>query len=106
MNDSATRPSPCCAKAIAIPAIDIVLIASGAVAGSTPEAKSPTCRSLPYIGGPALAICAESTIRTMAGVGFIASATPRSRISGPTTSPCHPSGVRYESPRRSRIAAA
>ena len=41
MNDSATRPEPSRANAIAMPAIDIVLIESGAVAGSTPHSKSP-----------------------------------------------------------------
>ena len=43
---------------MAIPAIVNVPIASGAAAGRTP-AKSPTCRSLPSIGGPALPICAR-----------------------------------------------
>ena len=37
-------------------------MASGAAAGSTPHAKSPMCRSLPPIGGPALPICARRII--------------------------------------------
>ena len=43
------------------------------------------CRSS---AGRALAICAFSTIRTVAASARIASATPRSRMIGPTTSPC------------------
>ena len=80
-------------------------IASGAAAGRMPQSKSPTCRSLPSIGGPALPICAFRTMRTVSASGRIASATPRSRMSGATTSPRH--GRRRPgsaSPRRSRIA--
>ena len=62
-------------------------MASGADAGRIPQARSPTCRSLPSIGGPALAICADSTMRTVSASGRIASATPRSRMIGATTSP-------------------
>ncbi len=43
---------------------------------------------------PPCAICAESTIRTASGAGRMASATPRSRMTGAMTSPCH-------TPRRS-----
>ena len=45
--------------------------------------------------------------RTVSGVGRMASATPRSRITGAITSPL-PAAVpsRYRSPRRNRIAAA
>ena len=46
------------------------------------------------MGGPALAICADSTIRTVSGDGRIASAAPRSRMSGAITSPVQPSAVR------------
>jgi hypothetical protein len=106
MNDSATRPPPCCANAIAIPAAVIVLIASGADAGRMPRDKSPTWRSLPFIGGPDFAICADSTIRTVSPVGRMPIAAPRSRMSGATTSPCHSPSRRYDSPRRSRIVAA
>ena len=102
MNDSATRPLPSRANAIAIPAAVSVLIASGAAAGRIPLARSPMCRSLPFIGGPAFAICADSTIRTVSPSGFIASATPRSRISGATTSPRPFAG----SARRNVLAAA
>ena len=98
---------PSRANAIAMPAIDSVLIDSGAAAGRMPHSKSPMCRSLPLIGGPSLPICALSTIRTVAGSGRIASATPRSRMIGPTTSPCHPRRrSRHAAPRRSRMAAA
>ena len=69
-------------------------MASGADAGRIPQAKSPTCRSLPSMGGPALAICADSTIRTVSGDGRIASAAPRSRMIGAITSPVQPSAVR------------
>ena len=44
-----------------MPAIDSEPMASGAAAGSTPQSKSPVCRSLPRIGGPALPICARRT---------------------------------------------
>ena len=82
-----------------MPAIVIVLMASGADAGRIPEARSPMCRSRPFIGGPAFAICADSTILTVAASGFIASATPRSRMSGATTSPRQPPCAdRYASP--------
>ena len=50
------------ANAIAMPAIDSEPTASGAAAGSTPQSKSPVCRSLPSIGGPALPICARRII--------------------------------------------
>ena len=42
---------------------------------------------MPSIGGPALAICADSTSRTVSAVGRMASVTPRSRITGAITSP-------------------
>ena len=64
MNDSATRSLFWIANAIAMPAIDSEPTASGAAAGSTPQAKSPVCRSLPDIGGPALPICARRIIAT------------------------------------------
>ena len=57
MNETATRPDPSRANAIAMPAIVNEEIARGAAAGRTPHAKSPMCRSLPFIGGPALPIC-------------------------------------------------
>ena len=83
---------------------------SGAVAGRTPQPKSPTWKSFPSIGGPAFAIWADSVCLIMSAMpspGRIASATPRSRMTGATTSPFHvPSGVRNASPRRRRIAAA
>ena len=104
MKEIATRPEPSRWNARAIPASVNVAIASGAAAGRMPWAKSPACRSLPSIGGPALAICADSTMRTVSGVGRIASAAPRSRMSGAITSPVQPSAVRYCSPRRSLIS--
>ena len=64
-------------------------------------------RSFPSIGGPAFAICAFKAIRTVTGSHRIASAAPRSRIKGATTSPDHePSASCHSAPRRSRIAAA
>ncbi len=51
-----------------MPAIVMVLMASGADAGRMPDEKSPTCRSLPFIGGPAFAICADNTMRTVFAV--------------------------------------
>ena len=51
-----------------MPAIDIVLIDSGAVAGRMPHSQSPMCRSFPFIGGPCLAIWALSTMRIGAGL--------------------------------------
>ena len=95
------------AKAIAMPAAVSAEIPSGAAGGRMPQERSPTWRSLPSMGGPALPICAERTMRTVSASGRIASAAPRSRMSGATTSPCQePSRPRYFSPRRSRIAAA
>ena len=71
-----------------------------------PQSKSPMCRSRPSIGGPALPICALSTMRIVAGSGRIASAAPTSRMIGATTSPSQPpSRARHAAPRRSRIAA-
>ena len=52
-----------------MPAIVSAPIASGAAAGRMPQSKSPMCRSLPSIGGPALPICAFSTMRDRVGVG-------------------------------------
>ena len=60
MKVKATRPLPSRAKAKAMPASVSAPIASGAAAGSTPHVMSPTCRSLPCIGGPALPTCADS----------------------------------------------
>ncbi len=72
-----------------------------------PQSKSPTWRSLPSIGEPAFPICAQRVSRTVSASGRMASAAPRSRMSGATTSPRHaPSGPRQASPRRSRIADA
>ena len=56
------------ANAIAMPATVSDEIASGADAGRIPQAKSPTCRSFPSIGGPALPICAFRTMRTVSRV--------------------------------------
>ena len=64
MNDTATRSEPSRANAMAMPAIESEPMASGAVAGSTPQPKSPVCKSLPNIGGPSLPICAVITFRT------------------------------------------
>ena len=79
MNDTATRPLPSRANAIAMPAIVSVLMPSGAAAGRMPQLKSPMCRSLPFIGGPSLPICAFSTIRTVAGVAAASPARRRGR---------------------------
>ncbi len=106
MKDRATRPLPSRANANAIPATVSVLMASGAAAGRMPYAKAPMCRSLPSIGGPAFPICAESTMRTVSPSGFIARATPTSRMIGPTTSPLHSPSRLNASPRRKRMAAA
>ena len=62
-------------------------VASGAIAGRSPFAKSPVWRSLPFIGGPALPICADKARRIVSGSVRIARASPRSRIIGATTSP-------------------
>src|SRR6185295_9699887 len=65
-----------------------------------PLAKSPMCRSFPSSGAPTFPICALRTIRTVPGSGRIASVMPRSRISGPTTSPVHrPSAARNAAPQ-------
>ena len=87
MNDSAMRSLFSSANAIAMPAIDSDPTASGAAAGSTPHSKSPVCRSLPSIGGPALPICARRIIPTASSSWRIASVMPRSRITGASTSP-------------------
>ena len=58
------------------------------------------------MGGPALPICALSTIRTVSASGRIASTAPRSRMRGAITSPRQdPSGARWANPRRSRKGA-
>ena len=107
MKEMATRPDPSRQKAIAIPAIVSVEVASGAAGGRIPHPKSPMCRSFPPSGGPIFPICALRTIRTESVSGRIASVTPRSRMTGPMTSPFHrPSDPRYFAPRRRRIAAA
>ena len=94
-------------NASAMPAMVSVAMVSGAAGGKMPHPRSPTFRSLPSDGGPALAICAFSTIRTVAGSLFMARVTPRSRMTGATTSPSQrPSGVRCPAPRFNRIAAA
>ena len=54
-------------RRLAIPAIVSAGLPSGAIAGRIPCSQSPTWRSLPFIGGPAFAICALSTIRTVSG---------------------------------------
>ena len=94
MNDSATRPDPSRANASAKPAIVKVPIPSGAAGGSTPYSMSPMWMSFPFIGGPALAICADSAMRTISGPGRMAITTPRSRISGAITSPRQASASR------------
>ena len=49
---------------------------------------------------------AAHELKRAGGSGRMASATPTSRMIGPTTSPCHPRcGSRYAGPRRSRMAA-
>ena len=107
MNETATRPDPSRQNAIAIPAMVNVAVVSGAAGGRMPLAKSPMCRSLPSSGAPTFPICALRTMRTVSGSGRMARVAPRSRITGPMTSPVHrPSGPRYAAPRRSRIAAA
>ncbi len=106
MNDSATRPDPSRANASANPAIVKVPIPSGAAGGSTPYSMSPMWMSFPFIGGPALAICADSAMRTISGPGRMAITTPRSRISGAITSPRQAPASRYASPRRRRMPAA
>ncbi len=93
MNENATRPAPSRQKAIAIPAIDNDPMASGAAAGSTPQPKSPVCRSLPRIGGPALPIWARRIIATASSSPRMASVIPRSRITGAMTSPAQAPSV-------------
>ncbi len=116
MKDSATRignpgVSPPRAasilNAMAMPVIESDPTARGAAAGSTPHSKSPVCRSLPPIGGPALPICARSTMATASSSWRIASVMPRSRITGASTSPPQvPSGFLNFGPRRRRTAPA
>ena len=107
MNEKATRPAFSRQNAIAMPAIDSDPTDSGAAAGSTPHSKSPVWRSLPRIGGPALPICARRIIATASASLRIARVTPRSRITGATTSPVQvPSAPRKRSPRFSRMPAA
>ena len=107
MNDTATRPDRSRPNAIAMPAIVKVAVVSGAAGGRMPQSKSPMCRSLPWSGAPILPIWALRTMRTVSGSGRIASVTPRSRMTGPMTSPRQlPSAPRNAPPRRSRMPAA
>lgn len=107
MNDTATRSAPSRQKAMASPAMVSDPMASGAVAGSTPQAKSPVCRSLPCMGGPSLPICAVKMLRTASASCRMARATPMSRMTGATTSPCQaPSSPRNLGPRFRRMPAA
>ncbi len=97
MNETASRPVPSRANAMAMPAMVSVAMPSGAAGGTIPHEKSPTFRSFPSRGGPSFAICAFRTIRTVADSGRIARTAPRSRIRGPITSPFHvPSAARNE----------
>jgi len=106
MKETATRSDPSRAKAIAMPAMVRLEIPSGADAGRIPHSKSPTWRSLPSMGGPALPICALNTMRAVSGALRMASTAPRSRMSGAMTSPRQvPSGARCGAPRRSRRGA-
>ena len=98
MIESATRPLPSRANAIAMPAIVSAPLASGAIAGSSPPPKSPVWRSLPFIGGPAFPICADRARRIVSGSVRIARLRPRSRIIGATTSPRQPSSARCGAP--------
>ena len=79
MNETATRPVPSRQNAMRHAGDGRAIRSTAApAAGSTPQPKSPTCRSLPSIGGPALPICALSTMPTtrLVVAGRIASATP------------------------------
>ena len=107
MNEIATRSDRSRQNAIAIPAMVSVAVVSGAAGGRMPHAKSPMWRSLPSSGAPTLPICALRTIFTVSGSGRMASVMPRSRITGPTTSPFQPpSAPRWRAPRFNRIPAA
>ncbi len=107
MNENATRPASCRQNAMAIPAMVSEPVASGAAAGSTPHSKSPVCRSLPRIGGPALPICARRIVATASSSPRMARVTPRSRITGAMTSPVQPpSPSRNLAPRFNRMPAA
>ena len=90
-----------------MPAIVSDEIESGAAGGRIPQEKSPRCRSLPSIGGPAFPIWAlKKPRRTDSASGRIASEAPRSRISGATTSPFQaPVGQPVRLPRDAAAAA-
>ena len=90
-----------------MPASVSVPIASGAAGGRMPHAKSPTCRSLPSIGGPALAICADSTIADHVRRAATSRATSAEIADERRNHVALPARRRrwYAAPRRNRIAA-
>jgi hypothetical protein len=81
MNATPTRSFPPSLNARPMPATVRLLTASGAAAGRMPLAKSPTCRSRPFIGGPGLAhLRAEDHAHGLAARDAWRFAAPTSRM--------------------------